>query len=101
MDVFESIVMLAERLGVEAISTLPGCWEVQVDERWWFAVNGHREPIACSKGPTVPPVHVYVEFNGWPAGILSPAGGEFAAGAAANADAFIAALAAHGGAGGQ
>ncbi len=33
-----------------------------------------------------------LKFNGWPAGIIDPAGGIIAAGEAANEDAFIAAI---------
>jgi hypothetical protein len=91
-EAFYEIVMLAERMGVEDINELPGCWECQIDERWWIAVNGHREPAKCSAGPEVPPFTAYVQFNGWPAGIIDPYGGIIAAGDAANEDAFITAL---------
>ena len=78
--------------GVTGINALPGCHEFAVDEHWWVAVNGHGEPVACSHGPEVPPYSAYVEWNGWPGGIFNRAGGAFAAGSAANEDAFIAAL---------
>lgn len=52
-----------------------------------------RHPVKCASGVEVDPFCIYFEFNGWPAGILSFAsGGEFAAGTAANPDAFCAAL---------
>lgn len=89
---FHEIVELALRLGVRRINELPACWEHQVDEQWWVAVNGHREEIACSTGAKVPPFCAYVTFNEWPAGILHPDGGVLAAGAAANEDALIDAL---------
>lgn len=95
-EAFCAIVDAAQRLGVGNISLLPGCWEWDIDGVWWLAINGHREPMACSHGNAVPPFHAYVEFNGWPAGIFSPSGGEFVAGSAGNEDSFIAALKATG-----
>jgi len=89
---FDEIAQLAIRLGVVPLNARPGCWEFQVDEHWWIAVNGHRESLKCSKGVAVEPFNAYVEFNGWPAGSFNPAGGIMAAGEAANEDAFIAAL---------
>jgi hypothetical protein len=89
----EAIVNLAGVLGVENITALPGCWEHQIDDQWWLALNGKKTPTKCSHGAEVPPFHFYVEFNGWPAGIFSIRGdGEFAAGSAANEDMFIAAV---------
>jgi hypothetical protein len=91
----DAIFAYAKRAGVAAISQLPGCWEVDVDGRWWFAVNGHALPEACGRGPDVQPFGVYIEYHGWPAALLDVNGdGLFAAGAGANADAFVAALAA-------
>lgn len=79
-------------VGAAPINKHPGCWEHKVDERWWLSANGHRVPVTNSRGVKVQPFHVYVEFNGWPAGVFSPYGGEFAAGSTANEATFIAAL---------
>ena len=96
-EAFMEIVELAGRLGVSRIDKIPGCWEVDVDGRWWVAVNGHREPTKCSRASTpLEPFEAYVEFNGWPAGGLTPAGGWIAAGGVANEDTFIEALKAAG-----
>jgi hypothetical protein len=90
----DAIFAYAKRAGVAAISQRPGCWEVDVDGRWWFAMNGHDLPERCSRGPDVDPFGVYIEYHGWPAALLDVNGdGLFAAGAGANADAFVAALA--------
>ncbi len=93
---FNSIVDLALALGVRDIRKLPECWEHKVDEHWTIAINGHDIPKLAHKtisGKTeVPGFHCYVEFNGWPAGLLSPYDGTFAAGSCANEDTFIAAL---------
>ncbi len=91
-EAFAEIVALAEHLGIKPLNTFPACWEHQIDERWWMAVNGHREAIPCSMGPEVPPFTAYVQFNGWPAGQINPRGGWIAAGEAANEGAFIDAL---------
>jgi hypothetical protein len=90
---FLKIAELAEAIGLRSIKSLPGCWEFQIDGTWWIAVNGHDEPMATSKGGTpVPPFMAYVEFNGWPAGLLDPYGGMLAAGTIANEAALTRAI---------
>ncbi len=90
---FSAIAAYHRRSGLPPLNQIEGCWEVQVDEQWWFALNGHPTPLGCSKGYGVLPYHLCVEYNGWPAGVLSPTdGGIFAAGSGANVDTFIAAL---------
>jgi len=90
---FVQVAKLCEALGVEAINRLPGCWEHQVDDNWFIAANGHREPTKCTKGITVQPFHCYVEWNGFPAGEFHPIeGGFIAMGQLANEDTFIEAL---------
>ncbi len=87
----ECIMALAESLGVRQLSkTHAGqLWTHKVDEQWTFAVNANREPVKTVDGVPVDPFHVYVEFNGWPAAVISPTGdGVFAAGTAANVTAF-------------
>lgn len=91
-EAFGRLVELALATGATSIKDLPGCWEHDVDGRWWVAVNAHGEPVKCSHGVEVEPFRAYVEFDGWPAGVLTPDGGEFAAGSEANEDTFIAAL---------
>lgn len=92
-EIFEAVAILAAALGVKKINQLPGCWEHQVDARWWIAVNGHAKPTNCSRtsGP-IDPYTCYIEFDGWPAGLVSPYGGALAAGEAANEEALIVAL---------
>lgn len=92
-EAYAKIAELASVLGVKRINELPGCWEHQIDALWWFAINGHDGPMAHSGGEApIDSFDVYVKFNGWPAGVLGPGGGIIAAGAAANEDAFIAAI---------
>ncbi len=82
--------------GAAPLSQFEACWEKQIDEQWWIAMNGHQEPKACSHGNMVESFSCYVEFNGFPAGMIYPFGGILAAGSAANEDIFIEALKAAG-----
>ena len=94
---FDAIVEMSDRLKVYRIGDLPGCWEYQIDEAWWIAVNGHKEPVSVFRPQhpgvpvSVPPFTAYIEYNGWPAGLIDPARGTMAAGEGANQDAFMAA----------
>ena len=96
--ILECIAELAESAGVAPLDGK--VWEYQVDEQWWFAINGNKNPRGCSRlakhegtASEIPPFCIYVEFNGWPAGLFHPIhGGQFAAGSAANEGAFIRAL---------
>ena len=90
------LLPLARKAGAVSIKDLPGCWELQVDDHWFLAVNAHLESITCSTGANVEPGHAYVEYNGWPAGSVNIFGdGMFAAGEAANLDTFRAACEAY------
>jgi hypothetical protein len=91
----ELVAELAVALGVRNINALESCWVHQFDTHWLIAANGHKEYkiFASQHGPiNVPPFSVWVEFNGWPAGVFDAHGGTFAAGAAANEQTFSAAL---------
>lgn len=93
LDIMVSIANLAIRRGAAPVNKYVGCWELQVDPRWWLAVNGHPTPTLCSKGgEPVLPFHAYIEFNGWPWGIVGPGGGITGDGAVANVTAFLIAL---------
>lgn len=93
---FSLIADLALAMNAHPLNKHPGCWTHAVDAHWWIAVNGHSEPkpVVSSAGctPTVEPFECYVEFNGWPAGVLNPFDGILVAGKCANEDAFCAAL---------
>lgn len=86
-EAFVKAVELAAALGAKDISKLPGCWSHQVDDHWKIDLNGKDTPIHG-----IPPFHIAIEYNGWPAGILSPVGGLIAAGVGANETTFIRAL---------
>jgi hypothetical protein len=91
--VFMAIADYAIRKGAAPLHRHVGCWEAQVDASWWIAVNGHGTPMATSRGgEMLPPYHAYVEYHGWPAGLLHAGGGVMAAGEAANEETFRTAL---------
>lgn len=91
-EAMSEIAALAERLGIARINEREGCWEHRIDDHWSISCNGHQETTKNSQGVEVPPFSVYVEWCGWPAGIINPYGGAIAAGAAANEAAFVDAL---------
>jgi hypothetical protein len=71
------------------LSELVGLWSYDVDRNWTIRLNGHPRTIQ-----SIPPYHLAIYFNGFPAGIISPLnGGLIAGGAAANEDRFLAAVA--------
>ncbi len=89
----EAFMLAAEFAAVQGgtpISRHEACFEGQVNDAWWFALNGHHEPKVCGRGVTVDPFTCYVEFNHWPAGHLDAGGGYLLA--HASEDAFIEAL---------
>ena len=91
---FEAIVEMSTRFGASNISHLPGCWEHTWEHdggEWYVAVNGHEVVTHCSRGGVVPPFTAYVEFNGWPAGLIDPRGWMLAEGKVANLRTFMAA----------
>lgn len=93
-EAFALIADLASRRGVSRINQLPGCYEFALPDGWEVSVNGHREPRKNIHGDPVPPFHALVQRHGWPALLMSPAGGEVLGDA--TEDDFIAALRAAG-----
>lgn len=93
-ELFAAIVQYGARRGVEGINTLPGCWEFEPAPGWFIAVNGHDEKMSLSKRSDVlvDPFTAYVEWHGFPAGIITPTSGILAAGSEANEQALLTAL---------
>lgn len=91
-EVLAEALELAQSLGATPLNKHHGCWEAQLDEHWWIAINAHRVPIKCSKDAMVPPFTMYIDFNGWPAGFVDPHGGTMAAGSLANEETLLAAI---------
>ncbi len=87
-ECFNKVAELAIKLGVTPLNKHSGCWEHTVDDQWSIKLNPHNTEI-----DNIPPFHMSVYYNGWPAGVISPTqGGVIAAGTSANEDAFIEAL---------
>jgi hypothetical protein len=79
---FYMVARLADKLGEAPIKDK--LWTHKVDDHWLVKING------CPKEKeSIPPYHMMVEFNGFPAGCVSPFEGVFAAGTEANEDGFI------------
>lgn len=100
MSVIDTLLELAQVHKVVGINHLPGAYELQIDDTWYLAINGHETPITVDpKGcmeAEIPPWHFAVWYNGWIAGIFHPLrGGEFADGTGANLETFSAAIEAH------
>ncbi len=76
------VAKLAEALGEAPIRNK--VWTHKVDDHWFIKINGHPETV-----DGIPPYCLFVEFNGFPAGCMTPFEGSFAAGSAANEDEFI------------
>ena len=92
-EVFKKFCEYAMALGHTKINQMPGCLELQIDSRWWAAINAHPETMACSKGTEVPPFCVYFECDGWPCAVVGHDGGSFIGlGEGNREDALIAAL---------
>lgn len=91
-NLYAEICELACELGWKNIQALPGCQEHQIDEHWWFAINPHGEPGACSKSLEVPSYSVYVQYNGFPFGAFNAGGGFVGCGVMANKDALLEAI---------
>jgi len=91
-EVFEKVCEFGIAMGWKGIAGEAGCTEHQVDESWWFAVNPHLEACECSMGVKVPAGHVYIQFNGWPFGLVNCYEGMCGAGRLANEDTLIEAL---------
>ena len=79
---FYMVARLCHELGEHPIKDK--VWTHKIDDKWLVKINGcHVEK------ESIPPYHMMVEFNGFPAGCVSPWEGVFADGVAANEDIFI------------
>jgi hypothetical protein len=91
-EAFALTAELCLAMNAAPVNQHSGCWELAVDDHWFLAFNGHNVPVNCSKSAKVPPFTIYIEYNGWPAGVVDPVGGTMAAGDCANENAFLDAL---------
>lgn len=79
---FYMVARLADKLGEAPIKNK--VWTHKLDDHWSIKINGFHD-----EKESIPPYHMMIEFNGFPAGCVSPWEGVFAAGTKANEDAFI------------
>lgn len=95
-DPVEKVMELHSALGVGPLNQFSEPWVCEVGASWIVAVNGTKEqhrvqPDGCMEVP-LEPFNFAFWFNGWLAGLMTPAGGSFAAGSAANQESFAAAV---------
>lgn len=90
-EAFVVLAELAEKEGAIPVSKFEGCWVRGIDDSWLIAMNGHEDPRMYGE-VEVPPFTCYIEWNGFPAGLLDPTGGTIAAGELANEESFIKAI---------
>lgn len=77
-DMWRAVIDLAIATGAAPITDK--VWRYALDDKWTIAVNGFKVETDL-----IPPFHLAVEYNGWPAGIIACTGeGCVAAGEGAN-----------------
>jgi hypothetical protein len=90
----EAFVAMAELMQARGHAPVKGKVVTETVGPWAVVLNGtdapiHAEPEGSMGCPDVAPVHAAIFYNGWLAGVLSPAGGWIAAGEGANESTFI------------
>ena len=88
----EAFMLLADTLIATGDAPINGKM-VHLDlGEWKVWVNGCKEEKKTPTGVDVPCGNAWIEYNGWPAGMISPFGGVIAAGSCANEQTFCEAL---------
>lgn len=91
-DAYAVVIKYALAKGDKNLNERPGLVYYRFGDEWELWANPHREIYKTPLGVNVDPFTFYVEFNGFPAGVLAPNGGWIAAGDLANEDSFIEAV---------
>lgn len=65
----EGLMVMAMYTGAKNLNAHPGLWEKKIDDTWHIKCNGHPEDLGG-----VPGLSWYIEYNGWPAGVMSVLG---------------------------
>lgn len=87
-EAFQLICELAHKRGARSIKDEPGLHVVKIDDHWTAKVNPHGDTV-----DHVLPYHIWLEWNGWPAGMIhATSGGLVAAGSLANEGTLIEAV---------
>ena len=96
-ECYKLVMDLAIDRGHTAISGLFGCLEMEIDDHWVVAVNGHDSetpyrPVGWEGNCMVPPFGMAIWYQSWPAGIVTMTGGTIGFGGTVNEDLFIEAV---------
>lgn len=100
---WDLLIDLAVRDGAAPMNRWPECWTRRVGA-WRIAINGHAVEMPVkfdAEGPAmgVPPYHLFAEWEGWPAILMSPLDGVAMPGAIEDLGAAIEAALSAGGSG--
>lgn len=79
---FYMVARLADKLGETPIKGK--VWEHRIDDHWFIKINGHSKEMQ-----EIPPYCMTIEYDGFPAGCISPFDGTMLAGEEINEDEFI------------
>ena len=88
---FMALALLAKHDKLDA-DPEAGLWHRKVGGWEIWANRGGNPQTRSPNEPEISPCSVYLEWMGWPAGLIYPYGGIIAAGEGANEDSFIAAI---------
>jgi|SRR3990167_4100444 len=80
-NLFALICEYGYQLGLRDICKKEELVVLEIDSHWKATINPTKKEISC-----IPAWSISVDFNGWPAGIISAGGGIIAAGSLANED---------------
>ncbi len=72
-----------------------GIWSTYINDKWFVALNPHNEPHTVKYEGiehVVEPFNAVVWYNGWPAGVVDPAGHTMVATSETNEQALLAAI---------
>jgi hypothetical protein len=81
-EVMDALAELHISRGLPPLNELPTPYEYGKIGKWELVINGSREDATWSReegAVTIPPFTLYVEYNGWPAGMINPYEGEILA----------------------
>lgn len=76
-ELFSLVVQIAYDSGERNLkeSHKDRCWEKDIGNGWFVAINANDHNVECSRGGSIPPYSCYGEHNGMPAFLTDAAGG--------------------------
>ena len=87
-----AVALLHKHLDLPHVSSLAGPWEYQVDDVWWFALNGLPYDAPTSRDIMVEPKHMVVTWRRFPVAVVSRFGGNWVNRPGVTESDFIAAI---------